>query len=120
MSIKTPQGDAKVFVERYHSACEQMGESKNDVIKYFDISKAHLDEIFSKAASNGTPCEIVRIYLGKKTAYDTNLKNPKFSIKDDYNLIIVGADNKGVNIISTAEIYDHLLAVAGEPNLNDF
>ena len=120
MPTKIPQSDAKKYVDFYHEACQLMGENPNDVIKYFDIEKKVIDDIVAKAAGNSTPCEKIRIYFAKKSDYDTNLKYPKYSSKDDYNLVVVGVDDKDSNIHATYEIHDHLSSVAGIPIPGDF
>ncbi len=119
MATKITQTDARNFVNFYHEACESKGEDKDEVTRYYQIERSVIEEIFAIANQNNIQCEGLRIYLAKKGPYDPGNAYPKFCSKDNYNLVIVGVDDKGTNILSTLEIYDHLLSVAGAPS-NDF
>ncbi|RYG35990.1 MAG: hypothetical protein EOO01_31110 [Chitinophagaceae bacterium] len=120
MPTKITQAEAKDFVTYYHEACESKGEDKNEVTRYYQIERSAIEEIFAKADQNNIPCEGLRIYLAKKGSYNPGDAHPKFSSKDNYNLVIVGVDDKGANILSTYEIHDYLSSVAGPPTASDF
>jgi len=97
-----------------------MGEKKEEVTRYFEISKSLIEEIFAAAAGDNIDCTKLRFYFAKQSAYDSSLKNPKYSSIEDYNLVVVGVDDKDENIHSTFEIHDHLASEAGTPTNNDF
>lgn len=113
MSSRIEQQAARDYIDNYNEACLAKGETQEDVIRAFVIDKEHIDEIFAAAEEDQIECTGIRVYLSKKTPFDNQNNHPKFSAKDDYNLILVGVDAEGENINSTDAIYDHLNAAAG-------
>lgn len=109
MSEKITLNQFNLFKKHFVETCLEKMEEKGSFIECFEIAKEDVVAILTKAEESDIPCRGIRIYFGKKeVASEEDIQREKFYTESNYNLLVLGVDDKGQLITKTGEIYDNL------------